>query len=250
MCLRPQAPPRITCQWTVAPPLMLGLRLSEESGWVPASVLTRCTHPCSQCSLECRLGSAQHTLAGQHIPGAGSAKITCVSWLKQHPHPPATERNPRANSFRPGLKGSEQWSSLNLPSTVWAERTALCMGSSGRPRLYYLPSVSSCSGMRQQKQREQHSVNYAGDLSARSLSPWAEHPSQEQQDLRTEQPNPGPWAGRVLRPGLEPHDWRLTGGSRQTALLVLPLCYFLFYMQKNLQTEIPTCCCGHNNYNL
>lgn len=68
----------------------LGLRLSEECCWVPASVLTHCTCiPCSRCSLECRLRSAQCTLAGRD---------SRAHPLEHHPRAPATERNPRANS--------------------------------------------------------------------------------------------------------------------------------------------------------
>lgn len=79
--------------------LTLGPRLSEECGWVPASVLTRCTCiPCSRCLLECRPGSAQRTLAGQLIPGSTAGRSPCAGSFRQHPHPPITERNPRANS--------------------------------------------------------------------------------------------------------------------------------------------------------
>lgn len=128
---RPQAHSphhRASALWPHCP--TLGLRLSEACCWVPASVLTRCTCiPRSWCSLGCRLRSAQHTLAGRdsraHPLEHRWPQSTCAGSFRQLQPTCSNHRKESKSQFGLISKGSrEEWSSLNLSSTVWAERTA------------------------------------------------------------------------------------------------------------------------------
>lgn len=236
----PRPPPRITCQWTVAP--------LPDAG--PAVIWGMRLGPClSPDTLH--LHSMLPVFTGMQAREC-PAHIGWAAHPREHrwPQPmcwqlPAapTSSNHRKESksqFSFMSKGSrEQWSSLNLSSTVWAERTAHSRWVKVEcPRLYYLPSVSSCSGTRQQKQREQHSVNYVGDLSARSLSPLSWASFSKSTRISEQSSHPAPETRRcppvlVTRaPRLATH-WRLSSNG----MLVLPLCYFLFYIYKKIYKQ-------------
>lgn len=233
----PRPPPRITCQWTVAWRWACGY-LRNAAGSLPQSWHAALAFHAPGVHWNAGSGVPSTHSLGSSSPGAPLAAVTAGSF-RQHPHPPTTERNPRANSA--------SWARAAVNSEALLTSQVLC-GLRGlhalagvkveSPRLYYLPSVSSCSGMRQQKQQEQHSVNYVGDLSARSLSPLSWASFSKSTRISEQSSHPAPETRRcppllVTRaPRLATH-WRLSSNS----MLVLPLCYFLFYIYKKIYKQ-------------
>lgn len=237
----PRPPPRITCQWTVAPlpdagpaviwGMRLGPCLSPDTLHLHSMLPVFTGMQARECPA--------HTGWAAHPREHRWPQSTCAGSFRQHPHPPTTERNPRANSasWARGVVNSEALLTSQVLCGLRGLHT-LAGVKVERPRLYYLPSVSSCSGMRQQKQREQHSVNYAGDLSARSLSPlsWASFSKSSRISEQSSRPAPEPRRRPPVlvtrAPRLAAH-WRLSSNS----MLVLPLCYFLFYICKKIYKQ-------------
>lgn len=209
--------------------LGLPVILRNAAGSLPQSATLHI--PCSQCSLECRL-RVPSTLAGQHPQGHRWPQSTCAGSF-----PAAPISQPQKGIQEPiqlheqGVVNSE---ALNLQVLCGLKDTSLAGVKVERPRLYYLPSVSSCSGMRQQKQRGSTAWTTQETSPARS-QPWAEHPSPRAagsqnraavRPLSRSRPPSGHWAPRLAA------HWRLSSNG-----IVLPLCYFLFYICKKIYKQ-------------